>query len=116
MCYSPDGSRQSVLVTSSSDTTDGPQASPLIPPKPPPVLYIVEAQFDCKPDNKDELAFQEGDKIAVIKVHSADWLVSRLCIIWNYLQVLLFIVATCRKCFNILGHCVVMFICSYITV
>ena len=43
--------------------------------KPPPVLYIVEAQFDCKPDNKDELAFQEGDKIAVIKVHSNDWLV-----------------------------------------
>ena len=35
----------------------------------------MEAQFDCKPDNKDELAFQEGDKIAIIKVHSNDWLV-----------------------------------------
>ena len=67
-----DGNRQSV---SSIDAVDGPQVSPLLPPKPPPVLYIVEAQFDCKPDNKDELAFQEGDKIAVIKVHSNDWLV-----------------------------------------
>ena len=67
-----DGNRQSV---SSIDAVDGPQVSPLLPPKPPPVLYIVEAQFDCKLDNKDELAFQEGDKIAVIKVHSNDWLV-----------------------------------------
>ena len=75
ICYLPDGSRYSILVT--SDTTDGPQVSPLLPPKPPPVLYIVEAQFDCKPDNKDELPFQEGDKIAVIKVHSNDWLVRR---------------------------------------
>ena len=65
----------SILVT--SDTTNGPQVSPLLPPKPAPVLYIAEAQFDCKPDNKDELPFQEGDKIAVIKVHSNDWLVRR---------------------------------------
>ena len=72
MCYLSDGNRQSV---SSVDAVDGPQVSPLLPPKPPPVLYIVEAQFDCKPDNKDELPFQEGDKIAVIKVHSNDWLV-----------------------------------------
>ena len=70
--YLSDGNRQSV---SSIDAIDGPQVSPSLPPKPPPVLYIVEAQFDCKPDNKDELAFQEGDKIAVIKVHSNDWLV-----------------------------------------
>ena len=75
MCYLPDGGRYSILVT--SDTTDGPQVSPLLPPKPPPVLYIVEAQFDCKPHNKDELPFQEGDKLAVIKVQSNDWLVRR---------------------------------------
>lgn len=79
MCYLPDGSRQSVLAASNSnDTIDGPiTASPMLPPKPLPILYIVEAQFDCKPDNRDELAFQEGDKMAIIKVHSADWLVSR---------------------------------------
>lgn len=73
--YLPDGIKQSTLVTSNSDTIDGPHVSPVLPPKPPPVLYIVEAQFDCKPDNKDELAFQEGDKIAIIKVHTNDWLV-----------------------------------------
>ena len=75
ICYLSDGGRQSIVVT--VDSTDGPQVSPLLPPKPPPVLYIVEAQFDCKPDNKDELPFQEGDKIAVIKVHSNDWLVRK---------------------------------------
>ena len=97
MCYLPDGGRQSILVMSSSDIIDGPQVSPVLPPKPPPVLYIVEAQFDCKPDNKDELAFQEGDKIAVIKVHSNDWLVRRVCIIW--VQMLLFIVQADSKVF-----------------
>ena len=75
MCYLADGGRQSSV--SSIDTVDGPQVSPWLPPKPSPVLYIVEAQFDCKPDNKDELPFQEGDKIAIIKVHSNDWLVRR---------------------------------------
>ena len=75
MCYLSDGGRQSIVVT--VDTTDGPQVSPLLPPKPPPVLYIVEAQFDCKPDNKDELAFREGDNMAVIKVHSNDRLVRK---------------------------------------
>ena len=75
MFYFSDGGRQSILVT--VDSTDGPQVSPSLPPKPAPVLYIVEVQFDCKPDNKDELAFQEGDKIAVIKVHSNDWLVRK---------------------------------------
>ena len=73
MCYLSDGGRQSIVV----DSTDGPQVSPLLPPKPPPVLYIVEAQFDCKPDNKDDLPFQEGDKVVVVKVHSNDWLVRK---------------------------------------
>ena len=70
--YLSDGNRQSV---SSIDAIDGPQVSPLLPPKPPPVLYIVEAQFDCELDHNNELAFQEGNKIAVIKVHCNDWLV-----------------------------------------
>lgn len=37
---------------------------------------MVTAQFDCDPDQLDELGFKEGDKIVVIKKLSKDWWVS----------------------------------------
>ena len=49
------------------------------PPRPPPVpprQAIVTALYSCSPDQPDELAFQEGDKIVIVKKHSEDWWVS----------------------------------------
>ena len=47
------------------------------PPPPQPVHQftglVVEAQFDCLPDRKDELGFREGERIVVTKKLNADW-------------------------------------------
>ena len=56
------------------------------PPRPPPVpprQAIVTALYSCSPDQPDELAFQEGDKIVIVKKHSEDWWVSEGAIQYN---------------------------------
>ncbi|XP_065898011.1 arf-GAP with SH3 domain, ANK repeat and PH domain-containing protein 2-like [Dysidea avara] len=70
---SSDGTLRNSVALPSIDVPDG-SSSPQIPPKPPQILYRVEALYDCTPDNKDELAFQEGDKLAITKEHGNDWL------------------------------------------
>lgn len=36
---------------------------------------IVEAEYDCDPDHRDELGFKEGERIVVTERLNKDWLV-----------------------------------------
>ena len=36
---------------------------------------IVEAEYDCDPDHRDELGFKEGERIVVTERLNKDWMV-----------------------------------------
>ena len=44
-------------------------------PLPSQTLMIVEAEYDCDPDHRDELGFKEGERIVVTERLNRDWLV-----------------------------------------
>lgn len=37
---------------------------------------VVEALYDCNPDHRDELGFQDGERLIVTKKLNRDWWVS----------------------------------------